>query len=56
MSVKTWLKLGQILGFALMAAGVVAFVMGNLLDWPFFMFGGVIIYTVCRMSLWLREA
>ena len=62
MRIETWLKLGQILGFVLLAGSFAVFVlMGNRVDVDRAMLMvvlltlGILIYAGCRMAAWLRE-
>ena len=55
MRIETWLKLGQILGFTLMASGVGVYVMNDRQGFSALMLLGGLIYASCRMVAWLRE-
>lgn len=54
MRTETWLKLGQILGFVLMAASVAVFVMNEKQGFSELMLLGALVYAGCRMATWLR--
>ena len=55
MRTETMLKLGQILGFLLMAAGVAVYVMNDRQGFSELMAIGLLVFAVCRLTAWLRE-
>ena len=55
MTIETMLKLGQIAGALLMAAGVAACVMKEIQNTPGLMLAGGVLYGGCRLAAWLRK-
>jgi hypothetical protein len=55
MNTQTMLKLGQIVGALLMAAGVASCSMGKIETSPIFFLLGGILYGACRLSAWLSK-
>lgn len=55
MTLNTALKLGQILGALLMAAGVAACAMDQIERTPMLLLLGGLVYGGCRLTAWLRQ-
>lgn len=55
MTTVTMLKLGQVAGALLMAAGVAACQMKEIQNTPMLMLAGILLYGGCRLSAWLSK-
>lgn len=56
MRTETVLKLGQLAGALLMSAGVASCIMSNPnTTFAACMFGGMVLYAICRLADWFRR-